>query len=188
MRQGMGAVVAQIRLLVGDTDVLAPVFSDEEVQSLADGARTDVLYQRLTPLPTIAPGGATSYLTWVAAAGWWETDGALVDGGYTVLTPAASDWQRGRWTFGAHQSDVLLSGACYDIYAAAAAVVEAWLARVKLEYDFSADGADYKRSQQINGLTALLARLRAQVGGGAGGANSSASGATVGRLVRRDTC
>lgn len=50
----------------------------------------------------------------------------------------------------------------YDVYAAAAELLEAWAARLKLAYDFSADGASYQRSQQREALLELAAKYRAQ--------------------------
>lgn len=181
LRASMVAIVNQLRLLIGDpyTVTGGEVFSDDELQAFADAHSTDVLYQRLVPLPAVAPGGVTTQLQWAAERGWWETDAVVVDSGYNVLSPSAVDYARGRWTFGAHRDDVLVRGACYDLYAAGADAVEAWLARVKLEYDFSADGATYQRSQQMQGLRELLGRLRAQAGGG--------GGVTVGRMTRSDT-
>lgn len=176
MRNSMLGILNHIRLLISDPAGLDEVFSNDELLSFADAYRTDVYYQPLTPLPTIAPGGATTYVEWAADGGWWETDAALVDGSYGTLTPSASDWQRGRWTFAASQSTVLIRGARYDVYGAAAEAVEAWIAKLALAYDFDADGASFKRSQQRDGLKLLLTRLRGQSGGGL----------TTARMVRQD--
>ena len=179
MRAAMAGIVNQMRLLIADPPGVDEVFSDDELLSFAEAHRTDAYYQPLAPLPTIAAGGATSYLEWAAeGGGWWASDTTLVDGSYNVLTPAASDWQRGVWTFATNQQSVLVRGARYDVTGAAADAVEAWLAKLALAYDFGADGAEYKRSQQREGLQQLLTRLRGSAGGGILSA----------RLVRSDTC
>lgn len=165
-RASMAALIAQVRLLVSDPAGASAVFSDDELQTFLDNNAADVFYEPLTAEPTIAPGGSAQYLTWRAAAGWWEASEVLTDGSYNVLTAATADRQRGRWTFGESQSDVLIRGARYDVYLAAAEVVDAWLAKVKLAYDFSADNGDYKRSQQVKALSELGASLRAKAGGG----------------------
>jgi hypothetical protein len=48
----------------------------------------------------------------------------------------------------------------YDIYAAAADLLEMWAAREKLSFDFSADNAQYRRSQKVANLLDLAAQFR----------------------------
>lgn len=166
MRSSMTALVTQVRLLIGDPNSGGPVFTDDELLTMLDNNSTDVLYEQLTPMPTIQPGGATEYLTWRASAGWWESGEELLDTGYNPLTPASANRQKGLWTFGAHQNAVLIRGSRYDVYAAAADAVDAWMAKVKLEFDFNVDGGDYKRSQKLAGLKALAEVLRSRAGTG----------------------
>lgn len=162
----MSALVTQVRLLIGDPSGLAPVFTDDDLLMLLDNNSTDVLYEVLEPQPTIQPGGAVFNLTWRASAGWWEANETLYDASYNVLTPASANRQKGVWTFAAHQSAVLIKGCRYDVYAAAADAADVWLSMIKLDFDFSADGADYKRSQKAQGLIALRDSLRARSGNG----------------------
>ncbi len=166
MRSSMVALVTQVRLLIGDPSGGAPVFTDDDLLMLLDNTSTDVLYEQLQPTPTIAPGGSTQYLTWRASAGWWEANEQLLDASYNVLTPASANRQKGIWTFATHQPTVLIRGSRYDVYGAAADAADVWLGMVKLEFDFSADGADYKRSQKIAGLVSLRDSLRARSGAG----------------------
>ena len=177
-RVAMSALISHIRLLISDPAGATETFIDDELVTFADARRIDVLYQPLTPLPSIAPGGAVTYLTWTAAGGWWEADSVLVDGSYNVLTPATSDWMAGRWTFATTQQSVIIRGARYDLYAAAGDAVDAWIAKIALVYDFGVDGGDYKRSQMRQGLEALRSRLRAQ---------SSTGGVTTATMYRSDS-
>lgn len=165
-RAAMAALITQVRLLVGDPAGASATFSDDEIQTFLDAHVATVRYGALSPEPTIVAGGATSYYTWFAPVGWWEADEALVDSSYNTLAPTASDRQRGRWTFAASQSAVLLTGAYYDVHLAAADVADAWIGKLKLSYDFAADGGDYKRSQMIRGLETMAATLRAKAGNG----------------------
>jgi hypothetical protein len=176
-RASMAALITQVRLLVGDPAGASATFSDDELQTFLDNNAADVFYEPLTPEPSIAAGGVTQYLTWRASVGWWEASEVLTDGSYNVLAAATADRQRGRWTFDASQSAVLIRGARYDVYLAGAEAVDVWLAKVKLAYDFSADGGDYKRSQQVKALQELGASLRAKAGGG---------GVLTAQLVRDD--
>lgn len=162
----MYALVAHVRLLIGDPAGADATFSDDELQTLLDEHATAVRYASLTPEASIAPGGGASYYTWVAPLGWWEAGETLTDSSYYPLTPTVIDRQRGRWTFSASQNDVLLTGTYYDVHLAGAAAIDAWLAKIKLSYDFAADGGDYKRSQMIKGLEAMAQTLRAKAGNG----------------------
>lgn len=176
MRASMAGIIQAVRLLIGDPASDDEQFSDNDLQALTTAHRLDVYYLALTPLPSVAPGGAVSYLEWVAdfPGLQWATDAVLTDGAYNVLTPAASDWERGRWTFAATQTAVLLKGSAYDTAGIAADACEAWIARLKGAYDFSADGASYQRSQQVAALQVLVQRLRGR----------SAHGALAAKLVQ----
>lgn len=48
----------------------------------------------------------------------------------------------------------------YDVYGAAAELLEMWAAREKLSFDFSADNAQYRRSQKVEMLLQLAAQYR----------------------------
>ena len=48
----------------------------------------------------------------------------------------------------------------YDVYATAADLLEMWAAREKLSFDFSADNAQYRRSQKVANLLDLAAQFR----------------------------
>lgn len=50
----------------------------------------------------------------------------------------------------------------YDLYAAAADLLEAWAAREKLNFDFDTDGQSFKRSQKAAALLALAREYRRQ--------------------------
>lgn len=177
----MNALVTQVRLLIGDPSSPEPVFTDDELLTMLDNNSTDVLYEQLAPLPTIQPGGASEYLTWRASAGWWESGETLLDSSYGALTAATVNRQKGLWTFAEHENAVLISGSRYDVHGAAADAMDAWIAKVKLEFDFSADGGDYKRSQKLAGLISMRDMLRAKSGGGGG-----AGGVVTAQQVRTD--
>lgn len=165
-RTTLAALITQVRLLAGDPAGASATFSDDDLQVFLDAHATPARYISLTPEATIAPGGGAGYYTWTAPFGWWEAEETLTDSSYNALAPTTSDRQRGRWTFSASQSAVLLTGTYYDVHLAAADVADAWIAKLKLSYDFAADGGDYKRSQMLAGLQALAASLRAKAGNG----------------------
>lgn len=176
-RASMAALISQVRLLVGDPAGASATFSDDEMQGFLDDQAADVRYESLAPVPTIQPGGATEYLIWDAPVGWWEASEALTDSGYNTVTAASVDRQRGRWTFDMHQSAVLLTGTHYDVWLVAAAVADAWIGKLKLSYDFTADGATFHRSQMIEHLQGLATRLRS---------NGPNGGVRTAELIRSD--
>ena len=61
-RVAMSALISHIRLLISDPAGATETFSDDELVTFADARRIDVLYQPLTPLPSIAPGGAVTVM------------------------------------------------------------------------------------------------------------------------------
>jgi len=65
--------------------------------------------------------------------------------------------QTGRWAFAASQSEpVYIVGYQYDVYGAAVDALTAWLGRLKFAYDFTADGASFRRSQQAATIRGLI--------------------------------
>lgn len=164
-RTGMTDLIAHLRLLAHDPAGAEQAFSDDELQTFLDAHQTEVRYARLAPVETIQSGGSVVRLAYRAAVDWWEDGVSLVDGGYNVLTPASSDLQTGRWTFAADQAEpVYIVGYTYNVAGAAIDCLTAWLAQLKTAYDFTADGATFRRSQQLQTIQGLIARYGAQVG------------------------
>jgi hypothetical protein len=166
VRASMAELIDRTRGLIGDVAGASQVFSDQNLQDALDRRRADVRYLELECGETIAVGGATTYLDYYAPDGLtdWEGDGVLQYGGtWASVTPASSDWLAGHWTFSASQQPpVYLTGKTYDVYAAAADLLERWAATLKLEFDFEEDGQRFKRSQKPAGVLALAAQYRAQ--------------------------
>ncbi len=158
----MTDLIARARSLIADSAGASQVFADQEIQDVLDLNRDEERYEELEALETITAGGAVSYLIWVSDDGYFDADAVVCDATYTALTPTAVDYIAGRWTFSTSQSGVYVTGWHYDIYAASADLCDRWAAKLKLAYDFSADGASYKRSQQIAALKELAAGLRSQ--------------------------
>ena len=158
-RAGMADLITHLRRLIHDASGLDQTFSDDDLQAFLDEHQTEVRYAPLAAVPTVQTGGAVEYLGYRAAHGWWEGTPSLYDGSYATLSPGTVNLQTGRWEFAAHQSDpVYVVGYRYDMYAAAIDALTAWLARLKFAYDFTADGATFRRSQQIATIQGLIAQ------------------------------
>lgn len=167
----MGELIKRLRLLIGDAAGSEQVFEDIELQDALDVRRETFRYLELVDEPTINPGGGltdASYIDYYAqrervALGNWEDDVKLYDNTYTVLTPTSADLITGHWQFASGQRPpVYLIGKSYDLYRAAVELLDAWIAKEKGRYDFSADGQSFKESQKVDHLQALAARYRAK--------------------------
>ena len=156
----MTTLIDRLRMLINDPAGSDETFTDDDLQGFLDAARLDVFGELLSSVPELV-AGATLYRAHMSQYAAWESDAALVDGAGATLTPTSSDPLVGRWDFTAGQvPPVYLSGKTFDLNGAAAAVLEAWAARVALAYDFSADGASYSRSQMAANLRAQAATFR----------------------------
>ena len=162
-RATMADLIARVRQMVGDTDAGAYTFDDDAVQAALDAHRFAAEYVALQPVAEYQPGGEAVYKTYRAPMGWWEADATLVDGGYNPLAPDAADLMNGEWTFSAGQAPpVFIRGHYYDLYAAAADLLEEWAARLARAYDFGTDGDRFARSQMAASLREQASRYRAR--------------------------
>lgn len=157
-RTEMAALIERVRLLIADPAGDAQHFADGDLQAILDSGRAPVYGEYLTPVTEIGQSLPTVYHSQFAE---WDSAAALVDAEGVALTPTTSDYMAGRWTFGAGQATpVYASGYVYDIFGAAAMALETWAAALAREYDFSADGGSYKRSQQSAAMLSMAADYR----------------------------
>lgn len=161
-RETMDALLAKLRLMVNDPLGATQRFSDDALQDALDANREDIRQMELAPADTIGLGGVTSYLDWFAPCGGaWESGVVLQNGSWATLTATTSELLAGVWHFAAPQNaPMYVTGRLFDLYAAAADVVELKMAAAAEEFDFSADGGSYSRSQKLRGLQTLAERHR----------------------------
>ncbi len=163
VRASMADLISRLRTLISDLAGASQVFDDQTLQDHLDRRQTVARYAALRAEATYLSGGDADYLDYYADVGDWEADEALYDGSYNPLTPATSDRLAGHWTFATDQDPpVLIVGKYYDLYAAAADLLEAWAAKEKLSFDFDADDQTFKRSQKAAALLALAREYRRQ--------------------------
>jgi hypothetical protein len=139
-RSTMATLITRVRTLIGDLS--SSQYTDDQVQAALDQRRTQhtnrVLDydQKVNP-----PGSATTYVEFFSAYKFWEEDEEIRQSNGTVVTPDADDELAGYWHFASSQTPPLyINGKTYDVYAAAADLLEEWAATKKLEFDFQ-DGA-----------------------------------------------
>ncbi len=161
----MAALIDRVRLLVNDVSGKPDPgdgqrFTDREIQDLLDRNRLHIRYLELDPVPTYGPG-TVDYVDYLSSVGDWEADAILQDGKYQTVTPASIDYQTGHVRFTTTQNPpVMITGKTYDVYGAAVDVLEAWQAKVALEFNFSADGQSFSRAQKMDQLARLADTYR----------------------------
>ena len=157
----MVALISRVRELVNDPAGASEIFSDDTVQDALDAHRLDIHHARLEPVETFSAGGTVTYLDYYASRGDWEEDAELQDAGGTLLSPSSNDWLVGHWVFASSTlPPVFITGKVYDVYGAAADVLEMWAAKTALEFDFQTDGQSFKRNQKQAALESLANRYR----------------------------
>lgn len=174
VRSSMTDLIARVQLMIFDTT--QATVTQQQIQDKLDECREDVRYLLLTPKPTFVNPGGIQYNDYYALVGeqqrgMWEADETLIYGDFTTLTPTSSDEIVGHWTFNNQLPPVLLAGKCYDIYRAAADLLEYKIANLAAtEVDFTADGQTFHLSQQLTFLEKRCAeyrrKQRARIGGG----------------------
>lgn len=155
--------------MIDDPSGASQDFTDDEIQTALDARRDEARYipliERETITPAVGGGADTTYLTFDAPVGDWETGVALVDSGYNTLTPASSDLVAGRWTFSTEPDmPVMLVGYTHDLYGASGDLLMQRATKEGLSFDVSADGTTLYRSQKAERFTtmayAYLAKAR----------------------------
>lgn len=159
VRTSMAELITQVRTLIGDPARTDQAMTDQEIQNAMDVHRWEARYMPLGGLVSYEAGVAV-YKTWQAPFGQLEGDAVLSDAQHETLTPSTADYTTGRWTFNDSQMGVYLTGWAYDLYAAAVDLLEAWAAKVSVEFDFTADGSSFHRSQKGEALRKLAAEYR----------------------------
>ena len=178
VRTSMSSLIATTRQMIGD--VTTPQdFQDQDVQDVLDAYRTEVRYELMHPMPDIQPGqngSLVAQFVWASYQSqfqYWESD-VVIQGlntannqPWVVLSPVTFEYITGKWTFAvtlpaiatppAQYPPVYATGKVYDLYAAAAALLERRIAlRSLTTFDVTTDGQTLKLSQ----ILATWERLR----------------------------
>lgn len=167
VRTTMADLITRVRELIGDPVIAGTpstsTYTDQQIQDALDAHRTQIRNAPLRPLQTANTSGTVTYRDWFAPRGGWEASPVLTDASWAVLTPSSSDCLAGEWTFSTTQASVLVSGQCFDLYGAAIDMLYLVLQSKAAEFDFTADGQSFSRSQQMAGVRALIDAYRVKV-------------------------
>lgn len=177
VRTTMTDIITRVKIMIDDSANIQ--FTDQHIQDVLDRKRSRYRYSRLQELETFAPN--TGAVTWTEFTAEeltslpWETDVSISDYTWNPLTATTSDYNSGFWTFAtSHVPPLWISGKTYNIWLAAADLLEEWASTLKLKFDFAADDQKYTISQKRDHCLDQARRFRTQ------------SPVTTGRLVRGD--
>lgn len=168
VRSSMTDLIARVSVMIADS--ANTQFTTQQVQDKLDEYRNDIRYLALDIAPTIVNTASTNNQASTIFADyysvgyqWWESDVVLqgtntaTGAAWVVLTPLASDYITGHWQFEltpfvngtipGQYPPVFATGKTYDLYAAAADLLEFWAATLADRYDVVVDGQNMRRSQ-----------------------------------------
>ena len=162
LRPSMSSLIARVQMLIADPTATA--FTPSQIQDTLDLHRTEQRYIPLRAQPTSSGGGTVSFLDYYSNIQNWEDDVHLQDVSYTLLTPTLSENIVGHWAFATQPGALAVraTGKTYDIYAAAADLLESWAAQAKLDFSVSTGTSAYQRQQKFTMMTDLAKQYRAQ--------------------------
>lgn len=163
-RSSMAALILRVRDLIGDTLPLGSgqVWTDDQIQDVLDESREDLANKPLDPKPTYS-GSTIQYLNYYSDYGGWESDYVLKQYLTVAVTPSAVEEIAGHFSFASNVfPPVMITGKRFDIYRAAADLLERWSAKVVRDYDVIVGGQTFRRSQSSDALLKLARHYRAK--------------------------
>ncbi|WWT39946.1 hypothetical protein [Microcystis phage Mae-JY09] len=170
-RPGMSDLIAQVRRIAGVgtaeyTTAGATWWTDDQIQSVLDAHRRDVVREMLHADESYVGGGSIQWLTYRSRHRNYEGGSALLIedglGDNRGTATYAFDALRGVATFSADQGGTALyvTGPVYDVHGAAAEVLESWSTALSLDFQFATDGQSFHREQKAAALAQRAAEQR----------------------------
>ena len=163
-RTSLESLATFVRSLIGDPISTTSDLSQETIAAVLDRYATTVKYLLLRGEATLYP--SVQYLDFYADIPFWEETATLAAADYAPLVATTKEPMTGHWAFAAQPATaptVYVSGTYFDVYAAAADLVDMRIAALAATaFDFTSDGQSFRQSQIITSLQSLAARLRSQ--------------------------
>jgi hypothetical protein len=166
-RAGLANLITRWRRMVDDVGTAA--WTDEEAQEILDSYRTEHVGRLLTVQPMLE-SGATVWKRYDLGLHDLEesTSGTaawrLYDSNGATKSPDNVDYHRGLVTFNTDQKGTAIYADCrsFDLYGAAAHGWREWMSTKASLYNFSADGAQYSRSQWFDHCLTMAQHYESQ--------------------------
>lgn len=167
VRGSMNDLIARVRVLIGDPSGASQQFDDQTVQDVLDLSRVNVRNALLRPAPSLVSSGLLNYSDYFADIGHWEADVVIQDAAFNILSDmSASDLLTGHWTWSLAAPGkippLFITGKYYDIYAAAADLLERWAAVWTRAYAIGEAGTTLQRQQVAPAMLAQARQYRKQ--------------------------
>src|SRR5260221_6125563 len=170
VRSKMGDSSALVRTMIADPACASQQFTDQQIQDRLDASRDDIGYEPLEPFPSVVNTASTNnqpafiFADYYSKYSYWEADvvlqGFLGNAFWKVLTPVSAELLLdggAHWAFEANiftagttpgqLPPVFATGKVYDVYSAAANLLDFWAATLTGQFDFSSDGQSFRASQ-----------------------------------------
>lgn len=166
-RPTLQTLVNRVRTMIADDGTLqAQVFTDDTIQEYLDLNRDDVRSLRLTEVPQMTYQGPVLFLDFYSPVGGnWEEDEMLQNGSWKDVTADVVTKDRivGKWTFATMPIwPIFITGKRFDLYGAAADLMELWASRLKLKFSFSSGNQRMELQQQMQAVLQMAAEFRAK--------------------------
>src|SRR2546430_2047175 len=114
VRSTMAQIIGRVRTLINDPAGASQTFDDQTIQDTLDDSRQDFTNEELITKPTFV-SGTIQYLYYWHELGSWEGGVVLKQFLSVVVTPSASDFIAGYWTFATNtRPPVYISGSTHD--------------------------------------------------------------------------
>jgi hypothetical protein len=189
VRTGMQSLISTVRgyanagtaewTVTTDTGILT-YWSDQELQNALDRHKVEYIHAPMQSVQSYS-GGSVVYLQYRTNVPDIESGTAVfkVEDVSGTVTPASVDYARGVATFATDQAGKALywSGYAYDLNAAAADIWRVKASHAAELVDWSTDGHNVKRSQQVKAFQEMAAFYQAR---------SGTEGVTTAKIVRDD--
>lgn len=175
-RATMAALILSVRDLIGDpvTDPAGTEhFTGDQIEAALDRRSRPVNEYPLSGVPVRDAQGQVTHLRFLAGRGPWEEGATLLDPQLRPIAEAdyTEDAVNGSWVFDAAQDSVSITGTTFDLYGAAADLLDQWIisgsssaaASGGAIVEWETDGQRVKRAQATTeDRRALSASYRAQ--------------------------
>src|SRR5258708_19251312 len=185
VRSTMSDLIALERTMISDPAGASQQFTDQQVEDGVERVRDDIGYEVVDPFSSIVNTASTNniaafiFADYYSKQGYWEADvvlqGLLGTAYWKVLTPVSAELlldNGAHWQFEAsvfttgtvpgQLPPVFATGTVYDVYSAAANLLDFWAATLTGRFDFSSDGQSFRVSQLMQAKQKMADYLRRQ--------------------------
>lgn len=162
VREGMAYLIDEVEVLINDKTNQHHAPSD--IQIALDNNRDEATLLPLEAIQTFTSAGSVTYKTFRTPQKYthWETTASLYDATNELLSPETYDFRNGRFSFVDEEArPVRLSGFTYDVYGAAADLLEQRATQLSEEFQsFAVGNGQFSFAPKHRGVMELAKQYR----------------------------